>query len=425
LAQEGIYAVVVTNATGMVLSSNAVLTVQDASPVITVQPASQPVAAGGTAIFNVVVTGSLPLNYQWSCNGTNLNGATNASLTLNNIQLAQAGNYAVAASNLPGSTVSSNALLTVYTVPAFIAASPVSQEAPVGSTVTLEAVASGTSPLSDQWSCNGTNLAWATNTSLTLTNVQPSQAGNYALAVANAYGVTISANATLLVAIPSVPDSFNPGANGNVYCTAQQTDGKILVGGAFTTLGGQNHAYIGRLNADGTLDANFNPGASSTVYSLAVQTNGQILVGGAFSTLDGQSVPYIGRLNANGTLDTNFNPGANATVYSLAIQADGKILVGGALSSRIERLNTDGTWDNNFNSGPGANNIVYSVALQPDGKILIGGQFTTLRLKSCLRIGRLNADGSLDTGFVGVASNTVYAVAVQADGKILVGGQKF
>jgi uncharacterized delta-60 repeat protein len=430
-AKAGNYSVVVSNSVGLVFSSNAVLTVLDAPPTITVQPANQSVAAGGTAIFNVQVTGSLPLAYQWSCNGTNLVGATNASLMLKNVQLAKVGNYAVAVSNLLGSTVSSNALLTVYTVPAFIAASPASQEAPVGSTVTLEAVAGGTAPLAYQWSCNGTNLVGATNASLIIANVQPWQAGNYMVVVTNAYGSAASPNAMLLVAIPSVPDSFNPGANGNIYCTAVQTDGKILVGGYFTTLGGQSRTYIGRLNADGTLDTNFNPGANSMVYSLAVQTDGKIMVGGYFTTLGGQSRARIGRLNADGTLDTNFNPGASSMVYSLAVQADGKIVVGGAFTTLggqsrayIGRLNTDGTLDTNFNSG--TSGIVYSLAVQTDGKIVVGHQGIISPLV------RLNADGTLDTSFNPGVTNYnssfpipsyVYSLAVQADGKILVGGQ--
>jgi len=54
-----------------------------------------------------------------------------------------------------------------------------------------------------------------------------------------------------------------------------QADGKILVGGGFTTLGGQSRSYLGRLNADGTLDTAFDPGANSLVYSLAVQGTGR------------------------------------------------------------------------------------------------------------------------------------------------------
>ncbi len=92
-------------------------------------------------------------------------------------------------------------------------------------------------------------------------------------------------------------DGFNPGASYTVSSLAVQADGKILVGGSFTTLGGQTCNYIGRLNADGTLDTGFNPGANSPVVSLAVQADGKILVGGSFTTLGGQTRNNIGRLN--------------------------------------------------------------------------------------------------------------------------------
>jgi uncharacterized delta-60 repeat protein len=101
-----------------------------------------------------------------------------------------------------------------------------------------------------------------------------------------------------------LPDSFNPGANSNVLALAVQADGKILLGGGFTTLGGQTRNYLARLNADGTLDAGYDPGANTSVNSLVVQDDGKILVGGSFATLGGQTRNFIGRLNADGTLDT-------------------------------------------------------------------------------------------------------------------------
>lgn len=241
---------------------------------------------------------------------------------------------------------------------------------------------------------------------------------------------------------------------------AVQADGKILVGGIFTTLGGQSRIGIGRLNADGTLDTSFNPGADSYVNSLAVQPDGKILVGsylgtlirlnadgtldtsfnprpngsvravglqadsrilvaGEFTVLGGQVRNNLGQLNADGTLDTSFNPGAYHTVRTLALQTDGKILVGGTYGM-LRRINADGTPDTSFN--PGANSTVSSLAAQADGKILAGGEFTGLGGQSRNHIGRLNADGTLDTSFNPGANDPVRSLAVQADGKILVGG---
>ena len=105
------------------------------------------------------------------------------------------------------------------------------------------------------------------------------------------------------------------------------------MGGDFTTLGGQTRNYIGRLNADGTLDTTFNPGANSEIFALAMQSDGKLVMGGWFTALGGQARNHIARLNANGTLDATFNPGANSTVYALAVQSDGKFVVGGAFTA--------------------------------------------------------------------------------------------
>ncbi len=123
-----------------------------------------------------------------------------------------------------------------------------------------------------------------------------------------------------------------------MYSLAVQADGKILVGGQFTGLGGRSRNFIGRLNADGTLDTGFNPGADDIVFTLAVQGDGNILVGGQFATLGGQTRVGIGRLNANGTLDSGFNPGAGPLgqgVNSLAAQADGATSIRGQTISCI------------------------------------------------------------------------------------------
>ena len=271
--------------------------------------------------------------------------------------------------------------------------------------------------------------------------LRPSAALVYAIAVLS-WPVTARAQS---------PESFNPGANQTVWTVAVQPDGKIIVGGVFTGLGGQTGTttrnHIGRLDADGTVDAGFNPGANGDVYAVAVQPDGKILIGGNFTSVGGGTgltTPrqHIARLNADGTVDTTFNPGANLSVHALAVQPDGKILVGGSFSTLggggagstprigLGRLNPDGSPDG-FNPGVsklfGAP-IVYTLVVQPDAKIVVGGYFqglgggtgTTTRNF----IGRVNADGALDMAFnPGVNSiSGVNTLALQADGKILVGG---
>jgi uncharacterized delta-60 repeat protein len=406
-------------------------------PVISTQPASLTKSAGTTAAFGVDAVGSGPLSYQWSKDGGNLadggnvSGVATARLSLSNVLGGDAGAYSLVISDAAGSVTSLVATLTV--IDPVINFQPFSQAKNAGDSVTFSVAATGTAPLSYQWRKEGGLLAGATQSSLTLSNLQSSDAWSYDVVVSSAWGSVTSAVAMLSVNL-ALPDSFNPGAGGPypyVYSMTLQADGKILVGGRFGTLGGQSRNYIGRLNADGTLDTSFNPGANNQANCLVVQADGKILVGGAFTTLGGQFRNYIGRLNTDGTLDTSFNPGVGATypyVNSLAVQADGKILVGGDFTTlggqsrtNIGRLNADGTLDMSFN--PGANWIVNSLAVQADGKILVGGVFTSLGGQLRHNIGRLNANGTLDTSFNPGTYGEVFSLAVQADGKILVGGR--
>jgi len=412
------------------------------APALAAQPQGATNLAGSTVTFSAAATGTAPLSFQWRrdglplADGGNIAGAWTAVLTLANVGGGDAGGYSLVVTNQYGSVTSAVATLTV--IDPVIAVQPVSQIGQGGQSLTLSVTAAGTAPLGYQWSKDGGALAWGTGASLTLTNLQAPDAGDYSVLVSDQYGSVTSTVAVLTVNVATLDSGFNPGASGEeVFSLALQADGKILVGGWFTTLGGQTRNYIGRLNADGTLDSGFNPGAggnspySPYVSSLAVQADGKILVGGYFTTLGGQMCNHIGRLNADGTLDTGFNPGAaapyGAGVPCLAVQADGKILVGGLFTmlggqsrTNIGRLNADGTLDSSFNPEP--NDSVCCLALQADGKILVGGPFTMLGGQTRNYLGRLNADGTLDNGFNPGADNSVYSLAVQADGKILVGG---
>ncbi|MFN6946381.1 MAG: T9SS type A sorting domain-containing protein [Cytophagaceae bacterium] len=234
--------------------------------------------------------------------------------------------------------------------------------------------------------------------------------------------------------------SFNPNVNGEVYAITIQSDGKLLIGGNFTIINGTERNRIARLNTDGTLDTSFDPanGFNSPVTSISIQDDGKMIVGGTFTSFNGTGRNYIARLNANGTLDTSFNPGSgfNDWVWSTAIQNDGKIIVGGSFTSyrgnysnHIERINIDGTSDLSFNPvsltyNRAFNNWVFSTAIQSNGKIIIGGSFTAYNDQGRNFITRLNSNGSLDTsfdpntGFNGI----VYCLAIQSDGKIIAGG---
>jgi uncharacterized delta-60 repeat protein len=155
------------------------------------------------------------------------------------------------------------------------------------------------------------------------------------------------------------------GFNGNISrnCTVLQSDGKVIVGGAFTTYSGVTSNRIIRLNSDGTIDNTFTIGSgfNAAVTCVALQSDGKILVGGSFGTYSGLSNAYIVRLNTNGTKDLTFTATTVSTVTSITVQNDGKILIGGGYVTQVNgtnvnevcRLNTDGSIDNTFSSGTG------------------------------------------------------------------------
>jgi uncharacterized delta-60 repeat protein len=97
----------------------------------------------------------------------------------------------------------------------------------------------------------------------------------------------------------SLDDMFSPEANNEVFALALQADGKIVAGGGFTTLDGQTRIRIARLNSDGSLDAAFNPGVvgDGEIGALALQADGKIVVGGIFTTLGGLPRDRIGRFS--------------------------------------------------------------------------------------------------------------------------------
>jgi uncharacterized delta-60 repeat protein len=268
----------------------------------------------------------------------------------------------------------------------------------------------------------------------------PAQGGSFYSVVAQADGKVIVGGSSLQRLNPdgSVDGSFNANPNDVVFTVAIQPDGKVLIGGWFVSVNGLARNRIARLNADGSLDQSFDPGQGATsttqypaVYSIVPQNDGKVLVGGDFSTMAATPRQGIARLNIDGSLDASFNPDLGADIHSIALQPDGRILVGGAWSfetfSGLARLNTDGTTDTNFTLRTVAANI-HSVVFSPtDGKGLFGGCTS--------QVSRFADNGDIDLGFnrrlLDYASEycwccpavaPILSMAVQADGNVLIGG---
>lgn len=251
----------------------------------------------------------------------------------------------------------------------------------------------------------------------------------------------------------------NPGSSGTIYSGAIQPDGKIVVVGAFTTLRGVTRNRIGRLNTDGSLDTSFNNssqgtvGANNQIFSVALQPDGKILIGGWFTTTRGVTTNGLARLNTDGTLDTTFNNAADGTVgtrvgsfgadriFKFLPLSDGNIIVGGEFSTirgvtqnGLAKLTSTGTVDTSFNTQVGSTDTpgvtlgdINDMVLQDTGKIVLVGGFRTFRGASIgYGLARANADGSRDSSWPSTngisAGDDIFSCVEQYDKKIVVTG---
>lgn len=219
----------------------------------------------------------------------------------------------------------------------------------------------------------------------------------------------------------TVDTSFNPNypmlsGTSSVYEIQQQSDGKIICAGGWNFYQGATvSSGLIRLMQNGDIDTSFDigsgmmSGVSNAVYSCYIQSDGKIIGGGIFTNWDGNPVQNIVRVNQDGSFDTSFNPnnsglGLNSITLGINQQSDGKIYLGGAFSqfgtfssSKLVRINQDGTFDTGFTSpfsgGPGGNSIE-SIDFQENSKIILGGSEAI-----DTEIFRLNLDGSVDSTF--------------------------
>lgn len=235
-----------------------------------------------------------------------------------------------------------------------------------------------------------------------------------------------------------VDQTFNRQSNLSalVNVVGKQSSGKLIVGGGYFKFNEVTRGRIARLNEDGTLDLTFatEVGANNQITALLVLPNDKILIAGQFTSFNGSTINRIARLNADGTPDNTFNPGTgfNNTVEALAIDTLGRIYAGGLFTSfngtstnRIVRLTTSGALDNTFAVGTGCNNTVWDLVVDKSNKLLASGAFTTYNGTTVNRLVRLNTDGIIDNTFTtGTgANNIVYCIKLLANDKMYIGGQ--
>jgi uncharacterized delta-60 repeat protein len=172
------------------------------------------------------------------------------------------------------------------------------------------------------------------------------------------------------------------------------------------------------LHAAAPLDGNFNASLNSFASSIALQPDGKILVGGNFTTVNGTPKSFLARLNADGALDNSFAPSnAPSQFVSRVLVANSNIYV--AAGDGLRRFNTSGalTWQFPMN--------ISVFAVDSQQRVIFGGQFTRVENQPHRNIARLSPNGTLDAAFATAigccAGESVDALATQGDA-VLVGG---
>lgn len=215
---------------------------------------------------------------------------------------------------------------------------------------------------------------------------------------------------------------YGTGFSGLVKDIRLQADEKIICVGSFITYNGTSAVRIIRLESNGSVDSSFVYGTGFTGGSpspdiCVIQTDGKVLVGGAFDFYDSTLAEGIVRLNTNGSIDGSFvyGSGFDARVSSIAIQSDGKmVMVGeftlynGTAANYIIRLDSDGTVDESFEYSLGFDDVATTTLIQSNGKIIVAGDFTDYNGVTSNRIVRLESNGLIndtDSEYVAIIVN--------------------
>jgi uncharacterized delta-60 repeat protein len=226
---------------------------------------------------------------------------------------------------------------------------------------------------------------------------------------------------------------------------ALQADGKIVIGGFFTTVEGIKRNRIARLNSNGSLDTSFDVGAGCEgVLGVAIDGNadpfimwcevlpsGRILATGNFTNYNSTQAYGIIAINPNGSRDTTFDIGGTGLdSWGRCIKPldNGQVMVSGwfqnyrGSANRLVRINPDGSQDTTFHPYYGDSTAVYAIVQQSNGQLITSGHSLNAQGLFKREVERLNADGSVDSTWPGYTNDKTECMMMQTNGKVLVGG---
>lgn len=426
-------------------------------PAITTQPAAQTVEEGRRTTLFVEATFPPQASYQWLFNGTAIQDATNQNLSLPDISLSQAGDYSVIVSNALGSVTSEIAHVTVTSQLVFPGATDISF-------------------------FNGPGVNGRVFCSAMLPDGKTLIGGQFTAVhgVPRHYVARLNTDGSLdesfdagVIALGRIGYDFNFGTG--IFAINSDAEGRVYLGGSFTNIAGVACRGIARLTPSGAVDGMFQPGngADNVVFSVIPQMDGRVLIGGAFTTVDNLQRRLVARLNADGRVDATFaspftTSSADWTAYSLHPLADGRILVAGKFSvatrlnlirihpngaldvtiwspaaslnnvprallvdgsanryyvaglssalfqegknERIVCLNSNASVFTNFDANTRAQGSVRALAFDVARRLWIGTTSTNINGAPRTYLARLNADGAVDTNFNAVLDGTVSSI---------------
>lgn len=400
---SGNYQVIVSNSLGSVTSSVASLTVTPSAPYFVVQPTNASVSAGSSRTFTGLANGSQPISYQWQHEGTNLPGATLASLVLNNLSLADGGAYTLLASNVVNVSTSAVAQLTVYQSPTIL--QPLTnQVVGFGSTVVLAVNAMGSPTLVYSWQLNGTSIT-GTYSTLTVSNILLSQSGYYRVTITNQFGSTSSTGRVSVLGLPSSIIAWGDNSGG-------QTNVPVGLVDAVAVSGGDYHSLA--LHHDGTLVAwGYNGDGQTSVptnvlrfvaiaaganHNLAIKENGSLVAWGRND---------YGQTNIPSTATNNVLAVAAGDAHSLALLGSGNVVAWGDNSLGQISIPQGLNGVRAITAGRG-----HSLALRTNG-IVIGWGFNAY--------GQATSPAGL-SNVVAITAGYLHSAALRSNGTVVVWG---